>query len=93
LDKAFKALADPTRRQILRMLQASDLSAGEIGSKFNITAPSISHHLSILKEAGLVTAERHGQHIVYSLNMTVMQDVWAWFLQFRQTREEVDHED
>lgn len=93
MDKAFKALADPTRRQILRMLQASDLSAGEIGSKFNITAPSISHHLSILKEAGLVTAERHGQHIVYSLNMTVMQDVWAWFLQFRQTREEVDHED
>jgi len=93
LDKAFKALADPTRRQILKMLQTNDLSAGEIGSKFNITAPSISHHLSILREAGLVTSERHGQHIVYSLNMTVMQDVWAWFLQFRRTREEVDHED
>ena len=93
MDKAFKALADPTRRQILKMLQTNDLSAGEIGSKFNITAPSISHHLSILREAGLVTSERHGQHIVYSLNMTVMQDVWAWFLQFRRTREEVDHED
>lgn len=84
MDKAFKALADPTRRQILKMLRVRDLTAGEIGGAFSITAPSISHHLGILKDAGLVTAERSGQHIVYSLNATVVHEVWAWFLQFRE---------
>lgn len=75
----FKALADPTRRQILEMLaREGDLSAGEIASHFSISAPSISHHLSILKNAGLVLDARQRQSIVYSLNTTVFQDLLKW---------------
>ena len=74
LTKTLQALADPTRRQILHMLAEKDLSAGEIGAEFNITAPSISHHLNVLKNAELVITRREGQSIVYSLNSTVMQE-------------------
>lgn len=77
---AFKALSDPTRRQILEMLsREGDMTAGEIASRFDISAPSISHHLSILKAAGLVLDTRQGQNIVYSLNTTVFQSVVSWF--------------
>lgn len=74
LTRTFQALADPTRREILRLLSASDLSAGEIASNFHISLPSVSHHLNVLKTAELVTAERKGQSIVYSLNSTVAQE-------------------
>lgn len=77
--EAFKALADPTRRHILELLHNGDLAAGEIAQHFDITKPSLSHHLSILKTAGLVETERHGQSIVYSLNTTVLQDLMSWF--------------
>ena len=70
----MRALADPTRREILRSLREGDLSAGDIASRFDMTAPSISHHLNVLKEAGLVQAIRNGRHIIYSLNSTVFQD-------------------
>ena len=63
----FRALADPTRRQILRHLRDGDLSAGEITRRFSISAPSISRHLSVLKAAGLVTVRRDANHIYYSL--------------------------
>lgn len=75
----FKALSDPTRRQILKMLREKDLTAGEIAERFNISKPSISHHLNILKQAALVQDERKGQFIYYSLNTTVFQEVIAWF--------------
>lgn len=75
---AFKALADPTRREILRLLARGDLSAGEIAGRFEVTKPSISHHLGVLKQADLVVDERRGQSIVYSLNTTVFQDVVSW---------------
>lgn len=75
----FKALADPTRRKILKLLRERDLTAGEIADEFNISKPSISHHLSLLKQSGLVLDERHGQFIYYSLNMTVFQEVMGWF--------------
>lgn len=78
----FKALSDETRREILRLLAQEDLSAGSIAENFAMTKPSISHHLSVLKQAGLVTAERHGQEIVYSLNTTVFQDLMAYALGF-----------
>jgi ArsR family transcriptional regulator len=78
----FKALSDPTRREILRLLQAGDLTAGTIAANFSISKPSISHHLSALKEARLVTAERHGQEIVYSLNTTVFQELVAYAMGF-----------
>lgn len=71
----WDALADPTRRQILKLLRASDMNAGEIASKFDMTKPSISHHLNILKNADLVRAERSGQNIVYSINTSVLEDM------------------
>ncbi|MFC5528903.1 autorepressor SdpR family transcription factor [Cohnella yongneupensis] len=80
MNDAFKALSDPTRRTILQLLKERDLAAGEIADHFNISKPSISHHLSILKQAKLVQDERQGQNIVYSLNLTVMQEALGWFL-------------
>lgn len=78
-NQAFKALSDPNRRQIIKMLQNGDMTAGEIASHFDITKPSISHHLNVLKQADLVQAVRQGQHICYSLNTTVFQELIGWF--------------
>ena len=75
LTQTLQALSDPTRRRILSMLGECDLSAGEIGAAFDISAPSISHHLTVLKNAELVLARRDGQRIVYSLNTTVTQEL------------------
>ena len=83
MNDVFKALSDPTRRKILELLKDQSLNAGEIAEYFNITKPSISHHLSILKHSKLVIDERQGQNIVYSLNMTVFQDVIKWFYDFK----------
>lgn len=68
---AFKALGDPTRRRILELLSEGEMSAGDIAAHFDMAKPSVSHHLNILKNAGLVTDERRGQNIVYCLNLTV----------------------
>lgn len=86
-ESAFKALAAPTRRRILELLRAGELTAGELAEHFDMTKPSISHHLSTLKAAGLVDAERDGQSIVYSLNTTVMQDLMRWFYTFTDRSE------
>lgn len=80
--EAFRALADPTRRRILELLRSADLTAGELVDHFDMTKPSISHHLNTLKAAGLVDAEREGQSIVYSLNTSVLQDHMSWFYTF-----------
>lgn len=72
---AFKALADPTRRKIIRFLREESMTAGEIAEKFNISKPSISHHLNLLKQAELVTDERQGRNIVYSLNTSVFENI------------------
>lgn len=80
----FKALSDPTRRKILELLREHELSAGEIAEAFNISKPSISHHLAILKSWGLVIDERKGQNIIYSINMTVFQEVISWFIVFNE---------
>lgn len=85
LNESFKALADPTRRQILRLLREKDRTAGEIADFFNMTKPSISHHLNALKHAGLVQDERKGQFIVYSLDSTVLEEVLGWFLELTGT--------
>ncbi|MGN6214246.1 autorepressor SdpR family transcription factor [Parafilimonas sp.] len=79
----FKALNDATRRQILELLQKTDLTAGEIAENFNISFPSISHHLDLLKQAKLVTTKKEGQFIYYSLNTTVMDEIVKWLLQFK----------
>lgn len=77
---AYQALSDETRREILRLLKQGDMTAGAIAGHFAMSKPSISHHLGTLKAAGLVTAERRGQEIVYSLDTTVFQDVVAFAL-------------
>ncbi len=79
---AFKAISDNTRRKILDLLNEKDMTAGDIADYFQITKPSISHHLSILKQAGLVSDERKGQYIYYSLNTSVFEDVVKWFISF-----------
>ena len=79
----FKALNDPTRREILEMLQKKDLTAGEIADKFHISFPSISHHLDLLKQAQLVTTKKEGQFVFYSLNTTVMDEIVKWLMQFK----------
>lgn len=78
MNNLFKALSDPTRRSILDLLRDSDLSASDIADNFDISKPSISHHLSILHQAELVLRERRGQQIFYSLNTTVFQQVIEW---------------
>jgi ArsR family transcriptional regulator, arsenate/arsenite/antimonite-responsive transcriptional repressor len=82
----FKALNDPTRREILQLLQERDMTAGEIVERFNISGPSISHHLDLLKQAKLVIAEKDGQYIYYSLNTTVVDEIMKWLLQFKTKR-------
>ena len=79
---AFNALADPTRRRILELLAQGDLTAGEIAAHFDMTKPSVSHHLNILRSAALITDERRGQNIVYCLNLTVFQEAVKWFFDF-----------
>lgn len=74
LSKTLQALSDPTRRQILQMLNNKDMTAGEIADVFNISKPSISHHLNKLKDAELVVTERNGQSIIYALNSSVLQE-------------------
>lgn len=86
LNDTFKALADPTRRGILDLLKNRDMTAGEIAEHFDMTKPSISNHLNILKHAGLIWDERKGQHIVYSLNTTVFQDVLKWMMNLQQSK-------
>jgi len=86
VNDTFKALADPTRRKILDLLKERDLTAGEIAEHFDMSKPSISNHLNLLKQAQLVWDERKGQHIVYSLNTTVFQDVMKWIIDLQQSQ-------
>lgn len=88
MNESFKALSDPTRRQIIRMLKDRDMTAGEIADHFTITKPSVTHHLNALKAARLVLDERRGQTIVYSLNTTVVQEVMSWFLEIMDVNKE-----
>jgi DNA-binding transcriptional ArsR family regulator len=78
---AFEALADGTRRAILRRLRGGSLSAGEIAESFALTKPTLSHHFRVLKEAGLVRAERQGTKIVYALQTNVLEDLAAELLE------------
>ena len=75
IQNTLRALADPTRRKILELLKKKDMNAGEIAEEFNMTKPSISNHLSILKQADLVEAEKQGQNVIYSLKTSVLEDI------------------
>ena len=78
LQETLKALADPTRREILAMLRDGSKSAGEISEKFDITAAAVSRHLSVLKDADLIRDQREGKFIIYTLNTSVLEDVLLW---------------
>jgi ArsR family transcriptional regulator len=81
---AFRALADPTRREILDLLRKGEMTAGALAEKFDMTKPSMSHHFAVLKDADLITSRRDGQQIWYGLNTTVVQDIMAWAMQLME---------
>lgn len=84
MNSLFKALNDETRRQIVELLKERDMNAGEIAKRFNISKPSISHHLDILRQANLVTSEKKGQFVEYSLNTTILEDLLNWILTLKK---------
>jgi DNA-binding transcriptional ArsR family regulator len=86
MNSLFKALGDPTRRQIIELLRKSDLTAGEIADHFSISKPSISHHLDLLKQANVVLSIKKGQFITYSLNTTVFDEMVKWIIDLSQDK-------
>ena len=88
--ETFKALSDPVRRDILEMLKKGRMSAGEIGSHFDMTGATISYHLSILKKAELITEKKEKNFIFYELNTSVVEEVMLWL---SGLKEEKKHEE
>lgn len=86
-EPVFKALADPSRRRMLKLLQKGSMTAGDLAAHFDFSAPSVSHHLSALKASELVRAERRGQNIVYSLNTSVLEDLSRFVMDLLEVRE------
>ena len=86
MNTVFKALNDRTRREILELLKNKEMTAGEIAERFQISWPSISHHLDLLKQAKLVIAEKDGQYVFYSLNTTVVDEIMKWLMQFKSKK-------
>lgn len=78
IQNTLKALADPTRREILNILKKGSMSAGEISEKFEISFAAVSRHLSVLKEADLIRDERDGKFIYYELNASVLEEIMLW---------------
>jgi ArsR family transcriptional regulator len=87
-NQAFKAISDPTRREILRLLRRGEMTAGDLAERFDMTKPTMSHHFSVLKEADLLTSRRDGQQIWYGLNTTVVQDLMAWAMDLMRNNNE-----
>ena len=83
MQATMKALADPTRREILTMLKQGRMSAGDICGHFPVTGAAISRHLSVLKEAGLVRDQREGKHIYYELNTSVLEEIMLWIAELK----------
>lgn len=82
----FKALNDPTRREILALLKKKELSAGEIADHFRLGKPTISHHLELLKKADLIAAEKRGQFIYYSINTTILDELMEWIISLKDKK-------
>ena len=74
MSNVFRALADPTRRQVLALLRERPLSAGELAARFDVSKPTMSAHFAVLREAGLIDASKHGKSIVYRLRMSVLEE-------------------
>jgi len=79
MSSVFKALADPTRRRVLELLREKDMSAGEISDHFKFSKPTMSAHFSVLKEAELVKSEKQGKHVIYRLQISVLEDALLGF--------------
>ncbi len=88
LQDTIKALSDPNRRKILELLKCGPMSAGEIGRHFEMTGATLSHHLSILKKAQLVSDEKKGTYIYYEINTSVMEDIMSWIVSFLEDKNE-----
>jgi ArsR family transcriptional regulator len=86
MNEVFKALSDPTRREVLRLLSHGERTAGELAEHFDMTKPSMSHHFTVLKSAELIRSRREGQQVIYSLDTTVLQDVMTRMLDLFGTR-------
>jgi len=84
MKEIFKALDDDTRRKILELLRERDMNAGEIAEKFDMTKPSISHHLEILKNAELISSVKKGQFVVYTINTTLLDEVIEWIIHLKK---------
>lgn len=84
MNDVFKALNDPARREILKLLQKQDMTAGDIAAKFDMTAPSVSHHLDKLKRAGLVTTVKQGQFIRYSSNTSIIDELLQYIITLKK---------
>jgi len=85
--ESFKALSDPTRRQIIELLKNGRMTVGDIVDQFQMTGASISHHLSILKNAGLVIDDKQGKYIYYELNLSVVEKILAWLACLKEVRQ------
>ena len=83
-NQTFRALADPTRREILDLLRQGEMTAGALAEMFDMTKPSMSHHFAVLKDADLITSRRDAQQIWYGLNTTVVQDLMAWAMRLME---------
>lgn len=83
LQNTMRALADPTRREILNLLKSGPLAAGEIGEHFDMTAAAVSRHLSVLKEAELIRDRREGKFIIYELNTSVLEEILLWLTELK----------
>lgn len=87
IQKTLDALSDPIRREIIKMLQGGDLSAGRIAERFDISLPAISRHLAVLREGGLVGSRREGKSVLYSLRLDTMRELEAWINDFLRDNE------
>lgn len=92
MQNTLRALADPTRREILNMLKEKKMSAGEIAEHFSITSAAVSRHLSVLKEADLVIDQREGKFIYYELNASVLEEILMWILELKGGDSDVETE-
>lgn len=90
-DEFFQAMSSPVRREIIKLLRWKNLNAGEIASYFDIAQPSVSRHLDVLKKAEIVTTERKGTQIIYSLNLSAMQEMVLYLTELFEMREEDYH--
>lgn len=89
--ESFKALSDPTRRKILDLLRERPMAAGEIAGHFQMAGATVSHHLSVLKNADLISDRHDGKYIYYELNLSVFEELLSWFRNFVQ-KGEIDDE-